>query len=72
MNDFTKEELNTMADGIVLLKKQCKMDDIVRQKLDMLDEKLCSMINNYCDHKEVYDDYNDLPMRCRQCLEIVG
>jgi hypothetical protein len=51
MNDFTKEELNMMADGIVLIKKRCSVSNDTKLKLDDLDEKLCSMINNYFELK---------------------
>lgn len=51
MNDFTKEELSMMADGIVLIKKQCVVNNDTKLKLDNLDEKLCSMINNYFEIK---------------------
>lgn len=68
MNDFTKQELNTMADGIVLIKRQCKMNDEVRQELDMLDEKLCSMINNFCDHTPSDTHYEQFRWQlCGKC-----
>ena len=51
MNDFTKEELTMMADGIVLIKEECQMKNDCRDKLDVLDQKLCEMINNYCEHE---------------------
>ena len=66
MNDFTKDELSMAADGIVLIKKQCKMDDATRDKLDKLDEKLCLMINNYCEHNgEIGKDYP--AEKCMDC-----
>jgi hypothetical protein len=49
MNDFTKDELNTMADGIVFIMDKCKTSDATRQHLQEIDQKLCSMINNYCE-----------------------
>ena len=58
MNDFTKDELNMMADGIVLIKEKCKISDITALTLDILDGKLCEMINNYCDH-EPSDAHNE-------------
>lgn len=51
MNDFTKDELNMMADGIVFIKNKCKVTDETLQRLHKIDQKLCSMINNYCEHK---------------------
>lgn len=50
MNDFTIEELDIMADGIVLITLKCEMEDDLRDKLQALDAKLCDMINNYCEH----------------------
>lgn len=44
---FTKEELNMLADGIVLIKKMCRIDDDTLEKLDKLDDKLCLIINNH-------------------------
>ena len=59
MNDFTKEELNFMADGIVLIKTKCKMDNSIREKMEKLDEKLVSLINNYCEHEVVTADMKE-------------
>jgi len=47
MNGFTKQELIHMADGIVLIKNSCRMNDKLREDLNSLDQKLCEMINNY-------------------------
>lgn len=58
MNDFTKEELSMMADGIVLIKNRCKVSNETLHLLDMLDDKLCSMINNYCEHEHFPDFAN--------------
>ena len=65
MNDFTKEELNMMADGIVLIKRQCKMPDYVRKKLDFLDDKLTSLVNNYCNHDFQYNQHEQA--HCLKC-----
>lgn len=62
MNDFTKDELSMMADGIVLIKNQCAVSDDTKLKLNYLDEKLCLMINNYCEHK-IRSKYGD----CIEC-----
>lgn len=46
---FTPEELNMMADGIVLIKSKCGMDEATHAKLDALDKKLCDIINGEFD-----------------------
>ena len=76
MNEFTKEELSMMADGIVFIKNQCVMNNDQRLKLDNLDEKLCVMINNYCDpipaceHKWLNMAY--AYMQCEKCFSRKG
>jgi len=65
MNDFTKEELHTLADGIVLIKNMCMMRDEVRNNLEKLDHKLCLMINNYCEHTN-----SNSTFVCDDCGEI--
>jgi hypothetical protein len=65
MNDFTKEELSMMADGIVFIKSQCKMSDETRNNIHILDEKLCSMIDNYCEH--VWTDDSEGTDVCEKC-----
>ena len=67
MNDFTKEELNMMADGIVLLKIKCNMSDNIFKQLNGLDEKLCSMINNYCEHDTIGGEIDLFIDTCSKC-----
>lgn len=67
MNNFTKEELLFMADGIVLIKSQCNMERPLRKKLDELDGKLCEMINEYCEHKSGTRINNEYHFKCDLC-----
>ena len=73
MNEFTKEELTIMVDGIVLIKKQCVVNYDTQLKLDELDEKLCSMINNYCEHESdglIYHQwFGEEKHNCRSCIK---
>jgi hypothetical protein len=62
MNDFTKEELQNIAYGL----ECCGMLNSDLRK------KVLSMIDNYCEHEEEYEDFNYAPMRCKKCLEITG
>ncbi len=62
MNDFTKEELETLAACVSTYAKD-NADDY----MDLF-EKICFKINNYCDHKGLIDEYLDY-YRCRKCGE---
>lgn len=53
MNDFTKEELNYIADGISLIVYRCEINPPqLKDKLINLNNKIQSLINNYCEHKK--------------------
>lgn len=65
MNDFTKEELNMMADGIWILKEKCEMDDLTLNKLNGLEYKLCSMIDSCCEH--LWTDGSGNHIVCARC-----
>lgn len=60
MNDFTKKELESIAINLCCNEKT---SDILN--------KINFMIENYCEHKNVYIDYDHNPERCKKCLEIV-
>jgi|GEM_PF-6275316 hypothetical protein len=54
MNDFTKEELNHMADGLACILNICTINTPeLEDELINLGEKIESMIDNYpkCDHR---------------------
>ncbi len=61
MNDFTREELHMLADGVVLIKMRCVTNDNTYSKLNQLDDKICSMINSYCEH-----DYSESLVKFEQ------
>ncbi len=67
MNDFTKDELeyirNYVFNGAA---------SISVEKHEILRDKIQSLIDNYCEHTEEYEDFNYQPMRCKACLEITG
>lgn len=46
MNDFTKDELKTLSDILTL-----DLDDINPSCQEKLQNKLQSMIDNYCEHE---------------------
>ncbi len=66
MNDFTKEELHMLADGVVLIKMRCVTNDNTYSKLNQLDDKICSMINSYCEH-EPEGDWHVAVDKCKKC-----
>ncbi len=62
MNDFTKEELNLLIHYIGLTLDKAGLDLAV---------KIQYLIDNYCDHKNTYEDLDYNPTRCKDCKEIV-
>jgi len=69
MNDFTKEELEDIENGLGWL---CEHNPFHTVEIGKLMTKVKSMIDNYCDHSEEYEDFNYSPMRCKECKEITG
>jgi hypothetical protein len=61
MNDFTKDELIQLSH----LVSSVPLDDV------LLLYKIQSMIDNYCEHKNTYEDLDYNPTRCKDCKEIV-
>jgi hypothetical protein len=60
MNDFTKEELITIFDGLHHL-------PTINETYDSdLCLKVESMIDNYCEHEWDYNQH-DMPINCRKC-----
>jgi hypothetical protein len=67
MNDFTKEELNTLCDGLVLIKMKCKMSDFTENHVNTLELKLIEMIDNYCEHElELFTSSRDICIKCKE------
>jgi hypothetical protein len=71
MNDFTKEELEAILEGLSIIDKDPTIIPEIYWE-DNLPEKIMMMISNYCDHPEEYEDFNYCPMRCKKCQEITG
>lgn len=70
MNDFTKEELESILNWGDCY---CEFGSSWTYKCHKpLMDKIQSMIDNYCDHKEQYEDLDYNAMRCKKCLEITG
>ncbi len=67
MNDFNKEDLNTLFKCIRLT----EMDHGECADLDNIKFKIQSMIDNYCEHELCDIDYDYQPLRCRSCKEVV-
>lgn len=71
MNDFTKEELNYIADGLALVMGKCAMKDNIKDNLVQLLGKLESMIDNYCEHKFYVNGCGEnVFAQCHKCGEI--
>lgn len=60
MNDFTKEELEALADAY-----EQRMHNGYVIHLELL-HKIQSKIDNYCDHKDLFDEYAEW-VQCRKC-----
>lgn len=50
MNDFTKEELELMADSLYFNEREHHLENDIPEKSQKLIDKLQSMIENYCEH----------------------
>lgn len=61
MNDFTKEELIQIY-NFIERNKQDSYDDM---RFKIIEEKLQSMIDNYCDHD--YRHTNEVHFKCKNC-----
>ncbi len=70
MNNFTKQELEDIAEMMRHARKQGI--DTKHNLCNEIEDKAWKLIENYCDHSETYEDYDCQPIRCKDCLEIVG
>ena len=61
MNDFTKDELETLAACVSVYAKDEPADYLP------LFDKLCSLINNYCEHEYIENPNNGEYMLCSMC-----
>jgi hypothetical protein len=73
-NDFTKEELNYIADGLARVMGQINWSKNKRDRIRELYGRVESMIDNYCDHDFVtflQDQNNDSFLeKCLECHEL--
>ena len=71
MNDFNKEKLITLKNGIEYLPDSVNLDRAYKNRCDLLIEKIRAMIDNYCVHDgEVGKDYpGDKCMKCMRMWE---
>ena len=53
MNDFTKEELIVLKNGIEYLPVHLNLSKQYAEKCKVIFDKLQSMIDDYCDHENV-------------------
>ena len=60
MNEFTKEELETLAACVSIYAKD-EPDDYMP-----LFDKICSLINNYCEHKDT-ENIGGWCWKCTKC-----
>lgn len=67
MNEFTKEELSMLKNGIQYLSDRTSLSEGYLVAHNALENKIQSMIDNYCEHsKHIY--YGDIPVgECTKC-----
>ena len=66
MNDFTKEELEDIENGLGWL---CEYNPFHKVEIGKLMTKVKSMIDNYCEHEKVVPNYGP-NTQCDKCGEI--
>lgn len=67
MNDFTKEELNFLTDGLNLIVYSCKINPPeLREEFIKLGNKVQAMIDNYCEHEET-ENVGGWVSICKKC-----
>lgn len=71
MNEFTKNELERIANGIEREIVLYSIMEIDASHLLNLLEKVESIINNYCDHEPCSIDHDHKDLSCKKCLKIV-
>jgi len=69
MNDFTKEELKWLLQGIGHILEPGIEDKEYWPELDVIYDKLTGMIDNYCEHEMEYAGHVEIGM-CKHCEEI--
>lgn len=72
MNDFTKEELDNLRYGIHRLISEGSCDSTWNADIKGLKNKLDSMIDSYCEHKDIRKISDaDYVTTCCDCGEII-
>ncbi len=72
MNDFTKEELEAILEALTIIDKDTSIIPKIYWS-DSLPEKICHMIDNYCEHDNVKSTSDtDYIYCCSNCGEIVS
>ena len=67
MNDFTKEELIALKNGIEYLPNSVNLDNKYQEMCDGIIVKIKSLIDNYCEHEwRCWDDEHNT-MDCIKC-----
>lgn len=66
MNDFTKEELECIAEAVDMW---FKGDDSNRSEMIYL--KVKSMIDNYCEHKDGHEQDSMMVDICKRCNKVI-
>lgn len=69
MNDFTKEELIALKNGIDYLTQSVNLDCKYQELCNHIFKKLETMIDNYCDHEWHHTKSERKYYRCSKCLK---
>ncbi len=67
MNDFTKEELVFIKDGLSFILNVCSLED--EFKVKMAKSKIQCMVDNRCDH-DAENVYGSVMMKCEKCENV--
>lgn len=67
MNDFTKDELILIKNGIQYLSDRTSLSDGYLEKCNGIENKIQSLIDSYCEHSD-HHYYGDIAAaECKQC-----
>jgi len=65
MNDFTKEELSMLKNGIQYLSDRTSLSERYLEAHNSLESKIQSLIDNYCEHLD-----SNISFVCEDCGRI--
>lgn len=72
MNDFTKDELDYIESSIYFNEIEHHQEkDFPKYAVEIIN-KIRYMIDNYCEHKDSYEDFSYNPTRCKECDAITS